>query len=243
MPHRCCFFLTLTLSLNYNFAAQTEPQSATSNIKAETTFQRIMNSYPKEQVFTVVPDTSLFIKLSNQHNVSYGRVILLTPYNREPEQLDVGHSIQSKLPKFGWDIYVYYHSSKDSLPSPDQYQNSIQQAITLVRQQSELPLFIVAFDQAAKAIINLAAKEAPNVNAIALILTSSVTTQLEYPSTWSTPIMIFNSSKESGIPIELRKVAPQVIHKPIAHESLINSSGSFISHQLHGWFKKVVQSN
>ncbi len=243
MPISRWYFFILTLSLNFSFAAQTETESVDTKEVEETTFQRIVNTYSENNIIPIRADTSLLIKLSNQHSVNYGRVLLLTPINREPGQLDIGHSIQTQLPKLGWDLFLYYHHSKDNQPASDDYQSSIQQAIVSIRQQSEQPLVVVAFDQASIATINLAAKEAPNIDALALIIANSSTEPLEYPSSWSTPILIIDGTKESNIPIELKKVASGVIHKRIAHGSMLNSSGSFISHHLHGWFKKIVQSN
>lgn len=242
MPLKLLYFvLTLLLAFDIS-AAETNMPKASSTNSAITPLEQIASSYATENVFLLADNNSLIIRLPNQHTINYGSILLLVPANRNPATLDIGQYFQSQLPKLGWEVFLLFHDSVGSHPNIEQYETVINQAIQVTQQQISTPLFVIAVDQAALSMINLTAKEAPNINAATLILPQPGNKNVNFPTRWAIPLFVISDPRDSHYIVKLRKTSTEITHKTIAHENLVSTSGPFITLQIHGFFKKIVQS-
>jgi hypothetical protein len=231
-------------------AAQEAEQEPAPAIKSETQASEalaaarvadIAKHYSDNNRYPINNGKSLLLRYPNQHRYTYGDVLMLAPFDLEPGYSTMLKELQNTLPRLGWHFFLLFHSSQGTPISPDDYQKLIEEAIQFSQQQSPNPLFIIASEQAAINLLNLASQRLPPINGAVLILPSDPSEQISYPDGWPIPLLVFSTNRYSPVLTKLRKISPKVFYKPLSDRDLHHGLQPVMSNIIHGWFKKQLQ--
>jgi hypothetical protein len=197
--------------------------------------------YASSNRFSINNGQSLLIRFPNQHLDNYGDILLLPSLNLAPGYSSLVQELQHRLPRLGWHFFVLFHDTNQHPITQEDYIKLINETIEFTQQQSANPLFVIAIDQSALTLINLASQQLPSINGAALILPSNVTDDLSYPTGWPIPLLVFTQNRFSPILFQLRKISPRVVNQSIIHENLRQSTAPLMGQMIHGWFKKHIR--